>query len=102
MRPEKHGEQQEGRSAHLSDVVEAAEEFVEDGHELLRCAGAGKVREAHDISVQDTAEPKYDFNKLHSLAVRGWASGLCVISALMFFFQLLTHKIFTCHIISES
>ncbi len=93
MRPEKHREQQKGRSAHLSDVVEAAEEFVEDGHELLRCAGAGEVREAHDISVQDTAEPKYDFNKLHNwLAVRGWASGLCVISALMFFFNCLHTK----------
>ncbi len=75
--PEKHREEQRGRSVHLSDVVEAAEEFVEDGHELLRCAGARQVREAHDISVQGTAEPKYDLNKLHLLAVRGWASASC-------------------------
>lgn len=44
-----------GSVSDLGDVVKPAEEFVENADQLLGRAGAGEVREAHDISVQNTA-----------------------------------------------
>lgn len=52
---EKHLASGTGSTSNLRDVVEPAEEFVENADQFLGRAGAGEMREAHDVGVQNTA-----------------------------------------------
>ena len=44
---------QQGRQAHLGDLVKLAEELIQHHHQLLGGAVAGQLRKAHDVSVED-------------------------------------------------
>jgi hypothetical protein len=45
-----------GRPPNLGDLVKLAKEFVEHEHKLLRGTLAGQPCEAHDVSIQHTAQ----------------------------------------------